>query len=117
MADEITMDKTYKTRKGLPVRVLAVDIRFGGFVQTVAALVDYGDREALYTFTASGHFLTGGDHDLDLIEVKPGKVVWIVVYEDKTTATHGVLGDAISSQNAYGGTIHKVILNEDNEVK
>ena len=117
MTDKITMDKTYKTRRGLPVRVLADDRTSSDGTYMVVAMVDYGAEEDVLTYTASGEFFAEEPSDLDLIEVRPEKVVWIVVDGDSIISSYKHEGDARAWQWEVGGTIHKVTLNKDNEVE
>lgn len=61
----ISMDKKYKTKSGIPVRILAVNI--GGDYPVVAVI-----NEGAHQFTAEGLFFSGGGSDRkDLVEVTP----------------------------------------------
>lgn len=61
----ITMDKKYKYRNGQPARVLCVDRG------TYCPVVSVSERGAINAHFADGHYGSGGDHNLDLIEVSP----------------------------------------------
>ena len=64
----IEMGKKYKTRSGLPVRVVATDIKSP--YPVVAALLVSCDVEIIRSYTHTGEFLLGDtNHPNDLIEV------------------------------------------------
>ena len=66
----IEMGKKYTTFTGLPVRVLATDIK--GTYSVVAAVLVSCDVENVFMYTNTGKFLQGDTDDLlDLIEVTP----------------------------------------------
>lgn len=65
----ITMNKKYRTRSGLPARVLATDVKDS--VYPIVALVG-GDFEEVERYTADGFFYEHRQlHELDLVEVLP----------------------------------------------
>ncbi len=71
---EIDMTKKYKTRNGLPVRVVCTDMQDEEY--PVIALVKNTDGEAPLFYTKYGKFINYGDDDddeyeNDLIEVTP----------------------------------------------
>lgn len=101
----ISMDKKYRTRSGLPVRVLCVDRVVGDY--PVVALVTEKDQEGLYSYTITGRYVAGGTGPVDLIEVVPAKYrivggypyvsVYLNAIETATTLGHyretcGVIG-------------------------
>jgi hypothetical protein len=64
------MDKKYKTRKGLEVRLLCVDRK--GYDCPVVGLVHKGGSEDLCSWTSTGLLNSDGDPSAyDLIEVPP----------------------------------------------
>lgn len=66
----IEITKKYKTRSGLPVRVIATDIK--GPYPVVAAVLDNCDVETVCVYTNTGEFLRGDiNHPDDLFEVTP----------------------------------------------
>ena len=66
----IEMGKKYKTRSGLPVRIVATDIKSP--YPVVAALLVSCDVEIIRSYTDTGEFLLGDtNHPNDLIEVTP----------------------------------------------
>ena len=67
----IEMSKKYKTRSGLPVRILCNDFKNDTYTVTAAVLEIHG-VETLYSYTNTGEFLRGViNHPNDLIEVTP----------------------------------------------
>jgi len=74
----IDMGKQYKTRSGLPVRVLCTDYSGGGTTFPVVAVMD----ESIIQYTPEGrYFHTVGDHPYDLIEEPQEITVWIEVFK------------------------------------
>ena len=63
----IEMDKKYKTRGGMSVRILATDIK--DKYSVCAAVLENG--ESLCSFTKEGLFVEGEETNFDLIEVTP----------------------------------------------
>lgn len=68
----INMNKQYRTRSGLSVRVLCVDAKSD--YPVVAAVYD-GEKERVLTFTAPGSRYKGSEDDWDLVEVDP----WLAI--------------------------------------
>ena len=67
----IEIGKKYKTRSGLPVRILCNDFKNNTYTVIVAVLEIHG-VETLYSYTNTGEFLRGViNHPNDLIEVTP----------------------------------------------
>ncbi len=65
----ISMDKKYKTRSGLKVRLLCIDRK--GDECPVIGLVDKDGCESVYSWHSTGVFYTGHESAYDLIEVPP----------------------------------------------
>lgn len=67
----IEMDKKYKTRNGLPVRILATNIKSP--YPVVAAVLHIYNQEDVCAYTDVGKFILESDTDneYDLIEVTP----------------------------------------------
>lgn len=109
MTNKISMDKTYRTRDGRDVKIYTTEHE-GDWPVVGAIGVD------ICTWRADGTHPT--NRDADLIEVKPEKVVWVVVDDDKDLYISQYGHDeAVEYKSNYGGTLHRVTLNEDNEVK
>lgn len=72
---QISMDKKYKTRSGLPVRILCVDRMAEGIKfspRPVIALVKHIDHEVVVYYHIDGSYRTGqSSDDFDLIEISP----------------------------------------------
>ena len=67
----ISMDKKYKTRNGLPVRILCLD-RKGDMYPVIGLVTIENGAESIHTFTADGRFNFSPEGDsYDLIEVSP----------------------------------------------
>lgn len=70
MTKVISMDKKYKTRSGLPVRILCVDRKYD--VYPVVGLFLDNDKEYCNYWGHSGcNYSDGSESSLDLIEVSP----------------------------------------------
>lgn len=113
MTNKISMDKTYRTRDGRDVKFYTLSHE--GKRPVVGAI-----GGEVHMWRADGSFspFINQDHHLDLIEVKPEKVVWVVVDDDKDLHISQYGHDeAVEYKSNYGGTLHRVTLNEDNEVK
>ena len=65
----IEMNKKYKTRSGLPVRILATDIESD--FPVCAALKSNKNEETLLRYTNNGRYFDPYKHEYDLIEVTP----------------------------------------------
>jgi hypothetical protein len=66
----IDMNKKYKTRSGMPVRLLCTDRDCGG--SPIIGLAKYADgEELLYTWRSDGAYYNATPYDLDLVEVDP----------------------------------------------
>lgn len=66
--NKIEMGKKYRTRTGLPARVIATDVKDS--IYRVVALVGK-DVERVYHYTTTGHSLPSSQHGDDLVEVSP----------------------------------------------
>ena len=73
----ISMDKTYTTRVGREVRIYATDGAVGD--QQIHGAVKTSDGWRVTWWNGSGG---GCRADLDLIEVKPERTVWVNFYSD-----------------------------------
>jgi hypothetical protein len=67
--EKISMDKSYRTRCGLPVRILCVDRLAEGTDASVIALVRAEDHEVIKVFNNQGFNLD--DKSFDLMEYDP----------------------------------------------
>ena len=81
----ISMDKKYKTRDGLDVRILCVD-RHGlsetpwpNQARPVVGMI--GPMQTVMCWSSEGKWNDEGDSIYDLIEVKPVKETWINLYK------------------------------------
>ena len=92
MSDLISMDKQYKTRGDLPVRILSIDLR-NSSLPVVGAVFKH-DSEELVQFTSCG-VSSAGSH-FDLIEVKPRikQGAWVNVYSKETFAAYSTKEEA-----------------------
>lgn len=78
MSKLIEMGKQYKTRSGLPVRVLCTDYTGGGTNFMVVAAME----EGIIQCTPDGRYFNNvDDHQYDLIEQPQEIVVWVEVYK------------------------------------
>lgn len=82
----IDINKTYRTRDGRAVRILATDLK-GTNYPVLAVIANQAGVESAYTFSQRGNY--GPDvqkHENDLVEVKPciKRTVWLNVYPDCT---------------------------------
>lgn len=67
--NKISMGKKYKTRSGLPVRVLCIDV--DDELYPVVAIIKNKFGEASYQFTSSGGLYVEVDSEYDLIGTSP----------------------------------------------
>lgn len=67
----IRMNKKYKTRSGLPVRVLCNDA--GGKYPIVALISVDGNPPVAFRFCGDGSYTSKAHHELDLVEVSPNE--------------------------------------------
>jgi len=68
----ISMDKKYKTRSGLPVRVLCTDRKEEDTRPVLALISLQPAQEMVHSYDINGNFINfRPDHHLDLIEVSP----------------------------------------------
>lgn len=111
MTNKISMDKTYRTRDGRDVKIYTTEHE--GKRPVVGAI-----GGEVHIWRADGSFspFINQDHHLDLIEVNPEKVVWVVCHHGSTWVDHSECR-ARAFKWEHGGTIHRVTLNEDNEVQ
>ena len=65
----IEMGKKYKTRSGLPVRILCTDLKNKEY-PIVAAIMQHNE-EGIASFTETGKFIQNEKSELDLIEETP----------------------------------------------
>lgn len=113
----IDMTKKYRTRDGRDVRIYATD----GCVQPVHGAFARSKGEWLpMSWGEDGKISHNGTHNLDLIEVKPERVVWINEYPDgglgemhaeKRGADDAASFDAASFGNNRAA-LHRVVLSE-----
>lgn len=68
---KVTMDKKYKTVSGRPVTILGVDFPLEGGFSVIGLVYSTSGKATPETWKASGSFLNGSSHDLDLVECKP----------------------------------------------
>jgi hypothetical protein len=69
---KISKDKTYKTRDGREVRILATDIDNNNFPVAAAVRNPLNNTEHVTSFTSDGYvFLTRIQNSNNLVEVKP----------------------------------------------
>lgn len=67
---QVSMDKKYMTKSGLPVRILCIDGKIA--VYSVVALVsDAMTMERVVIYTQQGHHCEGVESEWDLVEVSP----------------------------------------------
>ena len=67
----IEMDKKYKTRSGLPVRILCNDFKSDTYT-VIAAVADQATGcEFIISVSNTGIYIEGEEYHLDLIEVTP----------------------------------------------
>jgi len=92
MSDLISMDKQYRTRGDLPVRILSIDLK-NSSLPVVGAVFKHHSEE-LVQFTPCG-VSSAGSH-FDLIEVKPRikQDFWLNVYPESRPHTHSTKEDA-----------------------
>lgn len=68
---KISMDKKYRTRDGLPVRILCLDMKDPDY-PVVGLAESPNGYELMCCFTPEGRFsICDSEHDRDLIEVSP----------------------------------------------
>lgn len=65
----IEMGKKYKTRDGLPVRILCTNLQSNGYPVVAAIMQD--NEEGIASYTETGKFIENKEYGLDLIEVTP----------------------------------------------
>ena len=66
----IDISKKYKTRSGLPARILCTDRKDSHY--PVVALVSFSETsEKLTSYTEDGQFCDGSPSEYDLVEVRP----------------------------------------------
>ena len=65
------MDKKYKTRSGLPVRILCNDLKYEGYTVIAAVYNPEAGYESTMSVTNTGSYIEGEENPLDLIEVTP----------------------------------------------
>ena len=67
----IEMDKKYKTRSGLPVRILCNDLKYDRYIVIAAVYNPEAGYESTMSITNTGSYIEGEENPLDLIEVTP----------------------------------------------
>ena len=67
----IEMDKKYKTRSGLPVRILCNDLKYEGYTVIAAVYNPEAGYESTMSVTNTGSYIEDEENPLDLIEVTP----------------------------------------------
>ena len=92
----IDMNKKYKTRSGLPVRILCTN---AGGKYPIAGLID---NKSVFQWLPNGRCAFSSQSDNDLIEVKEKKVMWVNVYKNGSTAVYLSRVHADDCQHAFG---------------
>ena len=67
----IEMGKKYKTRSGLPVRILCNDLKYDGYTVVAAVYNPEVGYESTISVTNTGSYIEEEENSLDLIEVTP----------------------------------------------
>jgi hypothetical protein len=101
---KIDINKQYKTRDGQPVKIYTTEHKGGC---PVVGAVD----NRLRVWSANGE--SPHSINLNLIEVKPEKVVWVVTDGDDNTYADADGSLVRSYQADWGGTLYRVVLTDD----
>ena len=67
----IELGKKYKTRSGLPVRILCNDLKYDGYTVIAAVYNPGAGYESTMSVTNTGSYIDEEENPLDLIEVTP----------------------------------------------
>lgn len=67
----IEMSKKYKTRSGLPVRILCNDLKNARYPVIAAVYDTETGNESIINVSSTGGYIEDEEHPLDLIEVTP----------------------------------------------
>lgn len=67
----IEMGKKYKTRSGLPVRILCNDLKYDGYTVIAAVYNPEAGYESTISMSSTGSYIEDEENPLDLIEVTP----------------------------------------------
>ena len=82
----ISMNKRYQTRDGRPVELLTTSARDSRKWPVMGYV---GDWKNVTFWSPEGiHDVNGGRSNLDLIEAKPTRVMWLNVYPDDEVHAH-----------------------------
>lgn len=88
----IDIRKTYKTRDGRPVEIVTTSARDSPKWPVMGYI---GDHVNFTFWSPKGiHDVNGRRSNLDLVEVKPKRVMWLNVYPDGNGLTHESREDA-----------------------
>lgn len=114
VSPEISMDKSYRTRDGRPVRLLCVDRKDTNY-PVIGLILDHDGQETLETFKLRGGFvLRQGIDDRDLIETTPfdglkiDQPIWVRDRETDSWLARHYAGNFAGKVLAWndGGTSH-----------
>lgn len=102
----ISMNKTYKTRDGRPVRVLCVDAKHASF-PVKALIANESGQEVVVSLTATGKFFERShtDSSIDLVECKPRvkRTLWLNLHKTGEVYAHPSKEAARDGRiNSYG---------------
>lgn len=67
----IEMNKKYKTRSGLPARILCNDFKNDTYTVIAAVYNKKTDYESIISVSSTGAYIEGEENTIDLIEVPP----------------------------------------------
>lgn len=67
----VEMNKTYKTRNGMPVRILCNDLRNSTYTVIAAVYDQETGCESTISLSSTGAYIEDEEHDFDIIEVTP----------------------------------------------
>ena len=82
MTEKITMTGKYRTRSGLPARVLCIDLKSEKY--PVAAVIEQPDEDKVTSFSNEGTYIIGIEDDWDLVRVSEKKRGWIIKDRDSS---------------------------------
>lgn len=109
---KVDINKTYRTKNGFPVVVYAVYEGQSFGVQ--GAWQDVTGVWHVCAWMVSGRADIFGPTDLDLVEVRPERVLWINEYEDGVGAFYLTKEQANKfCRPNLRPALHRVVLNED----
>lgn len=112
---KVEIGKTYRTQCGHDVVIYAI---YPEQEYPVHGAYLHQGRWFPEVWKLNGTFdLDPHDHDLDLIEVSPERVVWINEYENGVGAAYLTKEEADKFCSPYRIALHRVVLNDDTEWK